>query len=375
MIHLRYQIRQMKLNIWIHMNSTTWTFKCHIRSPHIMRCIYRFGMYAAHVLYIRPPYAIESRWPPRVRGMYAVRTPLAPWIRNGRVLKRDIIRSGIVIHTPYAPHVRHPCAIDSQLIRNTCEIVAPEMFTKPSRRSCRVSVHFFVRRTSAVASPASGTGGLTYHDLQYSLLWNHDERDVVSNPRRLDCLLNRLFRCRSKKTSMLLVTCLCEGNSPVTGKFPSQRASNEENVSIWWRQHNTWWRHRMETFSSYRKHEYIFAFSYLSRPWNGACCWKVFIVEDKFNQFSQYDYCWCPGNARSPSNNTESGISLQHWPLQWRHNGRDSRSKRTAKLCVTGLCAGSSPGTGEFPAQRASNAENVSIWWRHHVSIGHHHTA
>ena len=24
-------------------------------------------------------------------------------------------------------------------------------------------------------------------------------------------------------------------------------------------------------------------------------------------------------------------------------------------------------GTGEFPAQRANNAENVSIWWRHHV--------
>ena len=29
------------------------------------------------------------------------------------------------------------------------------------------------------------------------------------------------------------------------------------------------------------------------------------------------------------------------------------------------LC-GNSPGTGEFPAQMASNAENVSIWWRHH---------
>ena len=24
--------------------------------------------------------------------------------------------------------------------------------------------------------------------------------------------------------------------------------------------------------------------------------------------------------------------------------------------------------TGEFPAQKASNAENVSIWWRHHVT-------
>ena len=23
--------------------------------------------------------------------------------------------------------------------------------------------------------------------------------------------------------------------------------------------------------------------------------------------------------------------------------------------------------TGEFPAQMASNAENISIWWRHHV--------
>ena len=42
------------------------------------------------------------------------------------------------------------------------------------------------------------------------------------------------------------------------------------------------------------------------------------------------------------------------------------RSNKTPKLRVTGLCAGNSPGTGEFPAQMASNAENVSIWWRHH---------
>ena len=32
------------------------------------------------------------------------------------------------------------------------------------------------------------------------------------------------------------------------------------------------------------------------------------------------------------------------------------------------LC-GEFTGTGEFPAQRASYAENVSIWWRHHVTI------
>ena len=41
------------------------------------------------------------------------------------------------------------------------------------------------------------------------------------------------------------------------------------------------------------------------------------------------------------------------------------RSKETSKSRVTGLCAGNSPVTGEFPTQMASNAANVSIWWRH----------
>ena len=51
-------------------------------------------------------------------------------------------------------------------------------------------------------------------------------------------LLNRLFGCRSKKTSKLRVTGLCAGNSPGTGEFPTQMASNAENVSIWWRHHD-----------------------------------------------------------------------------------------------------------------------------------------
>ena len=40
--------------------------------------------------------------------------------------------------------------------------------------------------------------------------------------------------------------------------------------------------------------------------------------------------------------------------------------KESSKAPRHWLCAGNSPGTGEFPAQMASNAENVSIWWRHH---------
>ena len=51
----------------------------------------------------------------------------------------------------------------------------------------------------------------------YSSQWHRNERGGVSNHRRLDCLLNRLFRCRSENTSKLCVTALCEGNyrSPV----------------------------------------------------------------------------------------------------------------------------------------------------------------
>ena len=44
-----------------------------------------------------------------------------------------------------------------------------------------------------------------------SLQWGHNKRDDVTGH--------------------------CGGNSPVTGEFPSQRASNEENFSIWWRHH------------------------------------------------------------------------------------------------------------------------------------------
>ena len=44
-----------------------------------------------------------------------------------------------------------------------------------------------------------------------------------------------MFRRRSKKTSKLLLTGLCEGNSPLIDEFTAQRASNAENVSNGWR--------------------------------------------------------------------------------------------------------------------------------------------
>ena len=50
---------------------------------------------------------------------------------------------------------------------------------------------------------------------EFVFLWKyHNDHDGVSNHQPHGCLLNRLFRRRSKKTSKLRVTGLCVGNSP-----------------------------------------------------------------------------------------------------------------------------------------------------------------
>ena len=79
-----------------------------------------------------------------------------------------------------------------------------------------------------------------------SLQWRHNGRDSVSNHQPCECLLSRLIRRKSKKTSRLRVTGLYAGNSPETGDFPAQRASNAENVTIWWRHHDDWERHQQK---------------------------------------------------------------------------------------------------------------------------------
>ena len=84
-----------------------------------------------------------------------------------------------------------------------------------------------------VSTQATAVGGEKVPPLQ----WRHNGRECVSNHQPHDCLLNRLFNRRSKKTSKLRVTGLCMGNSPVTGEFPAQKASNAEHFSIWWRHH------------------------------------------------------------------------------------------------------------------------------------------
>ena len=136
-------------------------------------------------------------------------------------------------------------------------------------------------------------------------------------------LLSRLVRRTSTKTSKLLVIGLWEGNPQLTGRFTSYRASHD-------------------------------------------CC-------DLIQAFY-----------------TQPSVSLHSHgdALQWRHNAHDNvsnhrphhclhnrlfrhRSKKTPKLRITGLCAGNSPVTGEFP-HKWPVAQNVSIWWRHHGPYDSH---
>ena len=67
---------------------------------------------------------------------------------------------------------------------------------------------------------------------------------------------------------------------------------------------------------------------------------------------------------------TENTKAQRHWPLCGEFTGDRWIPRTNGQLrgSVTGLCAGNSPGTDDFPAQMASNAENVSIWWRHHAT-------
>ena len=200
--------------------------------------------------------------------------------------------------------------------------------------------------------------------------------DVIINAmvlihQRLECSLNRLFRRRSKKTPKLGVIGLCEGDSPATGEFPAQRASNAKKDSIWWRHHvlmiyNPWW-HKWTTkqqtirclwrLTHYRLYEWVPLFI---KSWLLITLRVIQVFEGTYLKYANFVY----QPVRSIS--------------QWRHNERDGvsnhrrndcllnhlfrrRSKKTSKLRVTGLCEGNS--------QRASNAGNVSIWWRHSCYI------
>ena len=100
-------------------------------------------------------------------------------------------------------------------------------------------------------------------------------------------------------------------------------------------------------------HSEWFSWSHSATMHNCKVCYRI---------ISKRIMAWCVVTGRWAPNSMEIMMTASNGNILFR-----CRSKKTSKLRVTGLCEGNSPGTGEFPAQMASNAENISIWWRHHI--------
>ena len=101
------------------------------------------------------------------------------------------------------------------------------------------------------------------------LQWRKNERDGVWNHQRLDCLLNPLFRRRSKKIPMLCVTGLCEGNTSMTTELPVQSASKSEMFPFDYYimimpERNLWQRLNLFKYTAYRLGD-----SLTENNWNG----------------------------------------------------------------------------------------------------------
>ena len=147
--------------------------------------------------------------------------------------------------------------------------------------------------------------------------------------------------------------------------FPSYKSQTSYNTRSLF-SHRTWWRHDMEAFSATlalcEGNPLVIGGFPSQRTSNaGLWCflWRTF--QPKFGFIVQL-----PIMVTSYGHDGVSNYQPHHCLLN-RLFG--CRSRKASKLRVTGLCAGNSPGTGEFSALMASNAESVSIWWRHHAVI------
>ena len=199
--------------------------------------------------------------------------------------------------------------------------------------------------------------------LLHVIQWCQNERHGVSYHRRLDCLLNHLFRYTSKKNESSASLAF------LTGGFPLQRASNAEmflfgvvimvvclvttnngTISKYGLYAQKLWTNDTLVLNS-PLNCHIWTNSWKSR--NGKpCYWHLIYIIDTFAL-----------EARTLLQQRTNGA------LQWRHNGHDDvsnhqphgrllnrlfrrRSKKTSKLRVTGLCVGISPGPHKGPVTR-----------------------
>ena len=69
----------------------------------------------------------------------------------------------------------------------------------------------------------------------YQLQWCH--MSIMASHATGNCLYNSFSRLTSKKNLSAALLAFCDGNPQVACRFPSQRASNAESVSMSWCHH------------------------------------------------------------------------------------------------------------------------------------------
>ena len=90
-----------------------------------------------------------------------------------------------------------------------------------------------------------------------------------------------------------------------------------------------------------------------------SCCNKFqFFKIEETTHTTTVTSQWTRWRLKSPA------LPLFTQPLIQAQIKENSKAPRHWPLC------GEFAGTGEFPAQMVSSAENVSIWWRHHAVTG-----
>ena len=156
-----------------------------------------------------------------------------------------------------------------------------------------------------------------------SLQWRHKKHDGVSIHLRLDCLFDRLSRHISKKTSKLPVTGLCGGihrwpvDSPHKGRVTRKMFPFDDGIMC----------------TRFMRIQVLFKEMILSLKWNNMIIWDQYFA-----------HAMTARAYRNPRNPWELRVWRFIYPW-WRH-------QMETFSALLALCAGNSPVTGEFPAQR-----------------------
>ena len=206
----------------------------------------------------------------------------------------------------------------------------------------------------------------TFYLCHLRRLHNLGRITVISNDRRgglnhrpFTCLSISSLRLTSKGRSKVRII-ICGGKPPVTGGFPSQRTSYADSSSLWWH-HHVCFVHQVQLLNDF--HVLRPGDAYMRQPMrHQEMVCSPFGTKPRLTPYSRY----------------------VHWTVHYSDVIKSAMASQITSLTIVYSTVYSDadhtnikaprhwPLWGEFtgdrwiPAQRASNTENVSIWWRHH---------